>query len=86
MAFAFTIQKTLQGVNQKLVVGTYTNATSTGGDIKTGLSTCYSMVLTPNAAAVTNAHVTNETFPVSGGEITIVTGNNESGQFFAVGD
>ena len=86
MAFAYVVNVSFTIGAKKIVTGSYTNAVAgTGGDIDTGLSVCESFVCSPAAAAVTNAHVANETFPVSGGVITIITANTESGCFVASG-
>ena len=91
MAFTATIQNEIHIGGTRIVNGYYTNsAGSTGGAIKTGLGTVYTMVLTQQAAAVsTNGHVVSSTtaFPISAtdGSVTIITNSNESGSFVAIG-
>lgn len=85
----FTSVITYWGVrgNQKVRQGTYTNTDgSTGGDIDTNLFECSSMSLTPTGATVSAEHNTiNETLPVPGEAVTIVTVANECGTWEAAG-
>jgi len=87
MAFSYSITDTTVFGNKKIVYGTFTNAaSSTGGDIVTGLTNCDALFLqSKGTAVIANAPVVNETFPVAGGSITIVTTANESGTFMAYG-
>jgi hypothetical protein len=87
MAFSFAITKVSYFGDKKIVYGTFTNAGgSTGGDIKTGLINCELLQLQHTGAAVAaNAPVVNETFPVAGGEVTVVTDADKSGSFIAYG-
>jgi len=66
----------------------YANAGgTTGGDIEVGMSCIKGIGLTPTGAAVTNAHVYNETLPL--GSITaptIVTGANQGGSAMIYGE
>lgn len=86
---AFTSKVLGQSVFGDKVIkwGTYTsNGGSKGGDIATGLKICEILTLQPNAAAVSaNASVVNETFPLSGGAVTIVTDADQVGYWFAFG-
>lgn len=86
---AFTSAITDQGVmgNKKFSMGTYTSASSsTGGDIDTGLIKCESMFLQPGGSAVkASAPVVNETLPVAGSAVTIVTVADEVGTWIAYG-
>jgi len=86
---AFTSAITERGVqgNKRVNRGTYTNtAGSTGGDITTGLNRCDEFRLIPNDTSVeSNATVVNETLPVAGGVVTIVTDANQSGYWTAEG-
>lgn len=86
MAFSHTRQEVHAG-NKRIVFGTYNAASTTGGDIETGLMSVDSICLTPSGAAVTNAAVYNETLPLSnaGGKVTIVCGSSEVGSFIAIG-
>lgn len=87
MAFAYSITGQTVFGNKRIVYGTYTNAGGdTGGDIATGLTNCEAIFLQPTGSAVNaNAPVANETFPVAGGAVTIVTDNGADGQFMAFG-
>lgn len=69
---------------------TYGTFASTGGDeggnIDTGLTRCDGILLQHGAAAVVaSAPVVNETLPVAGGAVTIVTVANTSGYWHAWG-
>lgn len=85
----FTTAITLKTVfgNKRVHHGTYVSASSTaGGDIDTGLRSCEAIRLIPKAAAVaTNASVVNESLPVNGSAVTIVTDANQSGYWEAWG-
>lgn len=87
MAFASAI--TIKGVmgNKKYAMGTFTNGSGdTGGDINTGLSVCQAIFLQSGGSAViANAPVVNETLPVAGSAVTIVTTDNEDGTWLAFG-
>lgn len=87
MAFASTI--TDKGVigDIRYAYGTYTSTGgSTGGNVDTGLTTCEQIQLQPKGTGVaTNAPVANETFPVAGDAVTIVTDSNEAGYWYAIG-
>lgn len=87
MAFAFTIVEQSYEGNKRVVRGTFANtAGSTGGDINTGLTNCTSILLQhTGAAVVASAPVANETFPVAGGAVTIVTVADTAGHFEAKG-
>ena len=56
-----------------------------GGNIDTGLRMCEGLVPVMNAAAVGNCMSVNETFPVAGSAVTIVTDANEAGYWLAIG-
>lgn len=87
MAFTYEITGQTYFGNKKIVFGNYVStATTTGGDIKTGLSNCEAMFLQGKGTAVDAASpVVNETLPVAGGVVTIVTTAAKSGSFMAVG-
>lgn len=87
MAFAYAITDTSYFGNKKVVIGTFTSTGgSTGGDIVTGLTSCDMITLQQTGAAVVaDAPVANETFPLAGGAVTIVTTANAVGQFIAYG-
>lgn len=85
----FTVVKTHETVwgNERVTRGTYASAGgSTGGDINTGLHQCIALFLQPKGSSVgTNQSVVNETFPVDGSAVTIVTDANQSGYWEARG-
>jgi len=87
MTFASTI--TVKGVmgNKKYRMGTWTcGSGDTGGDINTGLGICESIILqSTGSAVVASAPVVNETLPVAGSAVTIVTTDNEDGIWIAFG-
>lgn len=90
MAFTATITKRVLGSDSEArIYGTYVNTGgSTGGDIQTGLSSVNYMQLQPvGVATLATQSVVNETFPVvnDGGNVTIVTSADESGQWMAWG-
>jgi hypothetical protein len=87
VAFASAITDTGYIGNLRYAYGTYTNGVGdTGGDIDTGLDSVFFAALQPNAAATVAAqHVVNDTLPVAGNALTIVTGDGEDGYWFAIG-
>lgn len=86
MAFSYTLDgRTIFG-NKWVAWGTFTNgASDTGGDIDTGLAVVEAMFLQETGNAVASASACNETFPVSGGVVTIVTDAGVDGLWFAIG-
>ena len=86
-AFAYTVDKETVFGNLRIKYGTFTpSGGSTGGDIKTRLSQVYAMFLSHTGAAViTDAPVLNETFPLIGGDVTIVTVADKPGTWIAIG-
>jgi hypothetical protein len=85
MAFSFT--KNGEGVagNLRWTSGTFTNSSSTGGDIYTGLQKVLGMILQQKGSAVVASQaVINETFPKTD-PVTIVTANNAAGYWQAFG-
>ena len=87
MAFTSAIStKTVFG-NKRVHYGTFTtSSTDTGGDIDTGLRSCEAIFLQQMAAAVTaDAPVVNETLPVAGSAVTIVTTASADGYWMAIG-
>lgn len=87
MAFtAAVVERGIKG-NKRVIQGTYVNTGgSTGGSVTTGLSRCDSFIIEPNGAAVSaNAPVTNNTFPLSGGVVTVITTADEDGYWTAEG-
>ena len=88
MAFASTItQRPTAMGNKRISAGTFTSdGGSTGGDINTGLNRCEAIWLQHTGAAVTtDAPSVNETLPVAGSAVTIVTTANALGNWIAMG-
>lgn len=88
MAFSSSISEANRVFGSKSVTwGTFVNtAGSTGGDIDTGLKSCEFIYLQySGTAVVTEAPVVNETLPITGNAITIVTTANADGYWFAIG-
>ena len=87
MAFTSTIDTKENAGSLSYRSGTFANTSgSTGGNIDTGLKTVVSMQLTHTAAAVVaSAPVINETFPLAGSAITIVTVADTNGRWEAWG-
>jgi len=88
MAFSSSITMRATTVGSRRVShGEYiSSAGSTGGDINTGLRSCELLILQPFGAAVgTNQSVINETLPVHGNAVTIVTDADQAGYWQAWG-
>jgi hypothetical protein len=88
MAFASAItQRPMAVGNKRWSFGTYTNGQGdTGGNINTGLRSCEFISLQPNSSSViATAPVVNETLPVDGTAVTVVTADDEDGYWMAVG-
>ncbi len=88
MAFTSTITDRTVFGNKMVNFGTYTNSvgSGTGGDINTGLTMCEMLIIIPSYSAVAaNAPVVNETFPVAGSAVTIVTDAVMNGYWVAWG-
>lgn len=87
MAFTSTILSRTVFGNKVVSYGTYTSTGgSTGGNIDTGINVVEMMLLTPKGTSVgTNESVVNETYPVAGSAVTIVTDSNQAGYWFAIG-
>lgn len=87
MAFASAVVEETVFGNKRVVIGTFASSSSgTGGDITTGLTNCDAFFLQPKGSAVTaNESVVNETFPLAGGVVTIVTDADLTGTFMAIG-
>jgi len=86
---AFTSSKTGQTVegNSRMTYGTFTNgAGDSGGNIDTGLPICDMIILGHSgAAAVASSPAVNETLPVAGAAVTIVTTTGADGHWIAFG-
>lgn len=87
MAFSSTVTVRSVMGNKRVHFGTYANGSGdTGGDIDTGLRACEFMSLQPGgASAIATAPAVNESLPVAGNAVTVVTADNEDGSWMAVG-
>jgi len=88
MAFSSTITARPCAMgNKRVAVGTFTQAGGdTGGDINTGLRSCeFIMLQTTGAAASADQSAVDETLPVDGSAVTIVTTAGVVGNWLAVG-
>lgn len=88
MAFSSTIISRTVAGDRAIAFGTFTNGTTgdTGGDIQTGLKRVDYINLQHTGTSVTsNAPVVNESFPLSGGDVTIVTDDDADGIWTAYG-
>ena len=83
MAFAIRVLGRMPVGNMLEVHGVYTNtSSSTGGDIASGLKRVETCQLQPKGSSVlANQPVVNETLPLAGGDVTIVTTADEVGTF-----
>jgi hypothetical protein len=87
MTFSSTITSYSKSGDKIVTRGTYTNGSGdTGGDIDTGLTVCEFIQLQPSGSSViATAPVVNETLPVAGSAVTVVTADNEDGYWRAEG-
>lgn len=88
MAFASSVIGRNFSGSKARTWGTFTNtAGSSGGNIDTGLRMCESIKLQHGGAAVVaSAPAVNETLPVAGSAVTIVTTADADGFWEAIGD
>jgi hypothetical protein len=86
MAFSSAITvKTVFG-NKRVHMGTFSCSGATGGDVNTGLVSCEHIQLQHQGSAVqANAPVCNESLPVAGSAVTIVTDSGATGYWVAFG-
>ena len=86
MAFSSAItRQTIMG-NKRVTEGTWTSGSTTGGDIDTGLNVCEFITLQAKGSSVSaDAPVVNETLPIAGSAITIVTTSSVDGYWRAEG-
>ena len=71
--------------NKKITYGTFTSDTTTG-DITTGLSGVDTMMITAKGSSVVaDAPTINETFPLAGGDVTVICTSSTVGFWLAVG-
>ncbi len=88
MAFTSAVLGNTVFGNKRVKWGTFTTSgTEEGGDIATGLTRVDMMLLQHSGASVaTDAPAVTETFPLSGGDVTIVTTKSADGYWLAIGD
>lgn len=88
MAFTSAVLGTTVFGNKRVKWGTFTtSSTDTGGDISTGLTRVDMMLLQHSgSAAAADAPAITETFPLSGGDVTIVHTTSADGYWLAIGD
>ena len=85
MAFSYTLYKRQMAGNLWMAWGTFTNSSgSAGGDIDTGLSTVDHFAAFYTSSSST-APYANETFPLTHTAVSLVTGANDTGLWFALG-
>lgn len=85
MAFTSAITEQTAWTAKRVNYGTFTNdGGSTGGDVNTGLRSCEMFLAIPGGAAAMEIAV-NETLPVDGSAVTIVTEANATGYWLAIG-
>lgn len=85
MALASSVTGSTVFGDLRVVFGTYTNDT-TSGDIKTGLTTVLTMSITASGSAiVADAPTINETFPLAGGDVTVINTSSKTGYWIAYG-
>lgn len=86
MAFSSTIEGRTTIGNKRVTYGSFDAASVTTGDIDTGLVICESLMLTHKGSAVeTNVGTVDETLPVAGDAVTIVTNDSDTGYWLAIG-
>lgn len=87
MAFEAAITGRTVFGNKRVHFGTFTNgASDAGGDINTGLRSCEAMILQHiGSAVVASAPTVNETLPIAGTAVTVVTTAGADGHWVAVG-
>jgi hypothetical protein len=88
MAFEDAITERSFSGNKAVTRGTFTNGgADEGGDIDTGLHRCEFIKLQHSGSSVVaSAPVVNETLPVDGSAVTIVTTAGADGYWEAIGD
>ena len=86
MAFSSAITvKTVFG-NKRVNCGTFDCASVAGGNINTGLRKAETVLLQLQGSAVTsNPAMVNESMPVAGSAVTIVTDSSAAGFWMAIG-
>lgn len=83
MAITNTINTSTVMGDRKVILGTSTTD-GTGGDVATGLNTVDIFLATPLGATAAEIAV-NETFPLSSGDVTVVTESSVGFGWMAIG-
>jgi hypothetical protein len=87
MALTSKIISELKAGGKKMVIGSWTSNSTTGGDIETGLMVIENVVLVPNKSSVASTQtVLNETLPLNGSKFTIITPSSVDGYWEAIGE
>jgi len=88
MAISSTITVRDVWGSKAVTMGTFTNdVADEGGNINVGLHRCEAIFLQHGGGTViTNAPAVDETLPVAGSAVTIVTDAGADGTFIAIGD
>jgi hypothetical protein len=85
MAFSYTVTSTSIRGNKRVINGTFTNDSSSGGDIVTGLTSVETMALVHTGdTVISDVPTVNETMPCTG-TVSIVTVADKNGTWEAVG-
>lgn len=86
MAFGSAITLKTTFGNKRFHAGTFDASSATGGDINTGLRIVETMDLQCQGSAVAaNAPAVDESLPVAGSAVTVVTDSGQTGFWTAVG-
>jgi hypothetical protein len=89
MAFSSTVTGPVPNIRNgtRYTYGTFTNTLgSSGGNIDTELAVCMSIYLQySGTAVVADNPVVNETLPIAGSAVTIVTTADADGYWYAIG-
>lgn len=87
MAFTDVITEKWFGGNKAWARGTFvSDGGDSGGNIDTGLRMCEFIAMTPKTSAPAAQCAVNETLPVAGSAVTVVTSANVEGYWIAFGD
>ena len=85
MALASSVTGSTVFGDLRVTYGTFTNDT-TGGDISTGLTSVFAMSVTAKGSSiVADAPPINETVPLAGGDVTVITTTSTTGYWVAYG-
>ena len=87
MAFSNTMLNRIKMGGSVIEIGTFTNDSTAGGEVGTSLSRVDGFIIQPTGAAVNaNEASVNETFPLAGSAVTVVTdSDSETYLYFAFG-